>query len=658
MGEFRTLKLPSDEWQAFCYNASIVIIGNEKAVPYSQPELYYKWQVALASSPEQLWTHVADTDRLNRDIGFSEIVRLDDADVVNNRKRASQVIAGRLEQEWVEEPFQWVRPYHYRTLRNYTQGIFHYVRQQLDMQPMPDGTTHLTYQLWVMPRTLLVRPLVHRSFNNMAFGELFKYYDTMIQTGEASFAPPPFTQDVDSDAPHALDLQERLTQMRHRLFKAGASSTVVEHLIDHIDRADDMSLMRIRPYVLADVWQLPRRDVLETCLFATRAGLLDMSWDLLCPLCRNRKDSVTSLDEITQTVHCDVCQIDYAANFEQSVEITFKPNATVRKVAWAEYCVGGPEVTPHIKAQQLLAPGEQTTLQLRLNPGRYRVRTMTQRGGQYLRAGQAGAAQFEVSASGLSKWVPTEPDLMRNLRTRLLNDTDEEQLFVIEHLEWSDNAVTAAEITTKQVFRDLFSSEALRPNDHISIGSLTVVFTDLRGSTQMFHEMGDAPAFGLVMQHFDVLRESIRQHDGTIVKTIGDAVMAVFQRSDDAVYAMLQAQEQLREQGAAGQQLALRVGIHAGKCIAVTLNERLDYFGQTINMAARLEGLSGGGDMVLSDDVYRDPGVQRLLGENTGHFRVGGFQAELKGFPAERYRLWRLVPTEAATPTEATAWFG
>lgn len=616
----------------------------------SSSEMHFQWQLTLHSSPEQLWTFVADTDRLNRDIGFSEITLLDNADVTNNRKRAQQVIMGRLVQEWTEEPFQWVRPYLYSTLRNYTKGIFQYIRQQADLNPLESGGTELMYQIWVQPKYRCLSFFIRRSFNGLPFVQLFEHYDQMIQSGDVAFAPPPFTTRGFSD--EDIDAIVRSSNIRKNLINMGAKEPIVERLLKHLNVADDLSLINIRPYALADIWHMPRREVLEACLIGTRVGLLDMSWDLLCPLCRSRKDSVSNLSDVGSTVHCETCQIDYTANFEQSVELTFKPNASIRTIETFEYCVGGPEVTPHIQVQQLLAPAENIDVQVNLAPGRYRVRTVTERGGKYFRVWEGNQDALHVQASELDGRDSTEPDVVPTVTLRLTNDTDSEQLFITEHLRWTDKAVTAAEVTTRQVFRDLFSSEVLRQNEKVSVGSLTILFTDLRGSTQMFQEIGDAPAFGLVLQHFDVLREAIQEHDGAIVKTIGDAVMAVFQQPDNALKAMFQAQATLRTEDGIGKALALRVGIHTGKCIAVTLNDRLDYFGTTVNTAARLEGLSSGGDIVISDAVFTDPAVKRFLKENQKHLHVAGFQEELKGISGIRHKLWRLAPIATTLPAE------
>ena len=139
------------------------------------------------------------------------------------------------------------------------------------------------------------------------------------------------------------------------------------------------------------------------------------------------------------------------------------------------------------------------------------------------------------------------------------------------------------------------------------------MFTDLRNSTQLYREIGDATAFGRVMNHFDVLEKVIAEEDGALVKTIGDAVMAVFRRPASALKAMLSAQEMLAAPPQGNAPLTLKAGVHTGPCIAVTLNDRLDYFGSTVNMAARLEGLSTGNDVIISHALYDDPEVRAFL---------------------------------------------
>ncbi|HEX8293002.1 MAG TPA: adenylate/guanylate cyclase domain-containing protein, partial [Pyrinomonadaceae bacterium] len=199
-------------------------------------------------------------------------------------------------------------------------------------------------------------------------------------------------------------------------------------------------------------------------------------------------------------------------------------------------------------------------------------------------------------------------------------------------------------------FRDLFAAEALRPGDRINVGQMAILFTDLRNSTRLYREIGDAVAFGAVMNHFDVLREEIAAEGGSVVKTLGDAVMAVFPRPAPALRAIISAQAALASPPEGVRPLALKAGLHAGPCIAVTLNGRLDYFGSNVNIAARLEPLSNGGDCVITADVRRDPEVADLLEDPAGGLAAERSEAVLKGFDDESFELWRVRRAGAQVP--------
>ena len=168
-------------------------------------------------------------------------------------------------------------------------------------------------------------------------------------------------------------------------------------------------------------------------------------------------------------------------------------------------------------------------------------------------------------------------------------------------------------MTSLQVFRDLFASEVVRPGEEISIGSVTLMFTDLRDSTRLYRKIGDASAFGRVREHFDVLEQAIASEGGAIVKTMGDAVMATFQHPVAALRAVWNAQTKIAARGEP--MLWLKVGLHKGPCIVVNLNDRLDYFGSTVNIAARLPGFSQGGELIFSEAVQEDPEVREFLAE-------------------------------------------
>jgi class 3 adenylate cyclase len=609
------------------------------------PREYHKrWEFDLKSSPERLWPFIADTNRFNRDTGVPPIqVEPDQKRLPNARRKLRLSIYG-LPVEWEEQPFEWVKPFRFGVERVYSKGPMARLRMLAQLTPKPEGGTHLIYEVWSTPRNIPGAVAIPMQLNFVVaprFRESIQKYDDSAVAGAVIETPQPNTSQS------IFDLQ-RLAALKQKLL-ADVQSTegatrIAEQLIDFLEHGDDLAVSRIRAYELADQWQEPRRLVLEVCLRATRVGLLDFQWDLLCPLCRGAKQSSFSLKEIESSVHCGTCKIDFTANFDRYVELRFRPNPAVRRVEVPSFCIGSPQWTPHIVAQQLLPPREKRELNIPLELGNYRLRTLELRGSQDVTVTPEGETSAQVTLSD-NAWNPEPLRVRERFSLSLNNETDVEQLLILERMEWSDQATTAAEVTSLQMFRDLFATEALRPGEQISVGTLTILFTDLRHSTQLYREIGDATAFGRVMSHFDVVKKSIAEHDGAIVKTIGDAVMAVFRSAADGLRAMLEVQETLASPSDGSIPLTLKAGLNTGPCIAVTLNDRLDYFGSTVNMAARLECLSSGSDVIISRSVYEDPKVQEVI-ESEG-LLAEEFDMSLKGFDDERFELWRVSHKKA-----------
>ena len=608
------------------------------------PELHYRWEWQLRSSPEQLWPFVTDTNRFNRDVGLPAVHSADDETGSNARQNLRFSRLG-IQVEWEEEPFEWVRPYRFGVHRRYSAGPVASTRVLVELIPQPEGGTLLVYRTWVRPGNPLgmaAIPAVMGLSTRRAFGAAFRKYDELAMETEP---------EGPQDAPLALEEDDalvpggraRLDAMRRVLAERTGEPELVARLAEVVEKGDDFTLARLRPYALADAWGVPRRRVLETCLHATRAGLFDLRWDLLCPLCRGAKESGSTLAEMKQQAHCETCNIGFDANFDRSVELTFRASPTVRRVEERSFCVGGPQLTPHIVAQQLLAAGDRRSVVVPLEAGRYRLRTLGLAGGRFLVATPDGTQEATLTAES-GGWPHDELEVSLAPTLRFENATDAEQLFVLERTAWSDQAATAAEATTLQVFRDLFSSELLRPGERISVGSLTVLFTDLRDSTSFYRQVGDAPAFGQVLDHFEMLKEAIAEEDGALVKTIGDAVMAVFRRPISALRAIVDAQRRL---ASGASPFYLKAGMHHGPCIAVTMNDRLDYFGSVVNMAARLERLSSGEDIIISEVVRQDPEVAAFLAAPENELAVEQFEAQLKGFDKERFNLWRVARSPA-----------
>jgi class 3 adenylate cyclase len=274
--------------------------------------------------------------------------------------------------------------------------------------------------------------------------------------------------------------------------------------------------------------------------------------------------------------------------------------------------------------------------------GLYQVRARGIEGVQTFRI-QGGGHPLVRIELGAGHTHAEEPVVAPDGSLKVVNGDSEWRLAVVERVAWGDQAVTATAVTSRHTFRDLFAREILRPGERISAGSISIVFTDLKNSTRLYREIGDAPAFGRVLSHFDIVRAAASEAGGTVVKTMGDAVMAVFTDPAAALRAMRTAQAALAAPGGARAPLALKCSIHQGPCLAIGQNDRLDYFGTTVNVASRLCALSTGADIVVSGPILGDPGVAAILADPGEGLTATPEAAELKGIGETPFEYWRLA---------------
>ena len=594
-------------------------------------EYHYTWTWDLTSPPEALWPLVSDTNRFNRDTGLPPMQLLG----ISNGVKLVKFKIPLFRVEWEEEPFEWTYPYRFGILRRYRKGPLAEMRVDCRLERLQPSGTRIIYDVLVKSANILgdmIIPLAIGIISPKQSETAFKLYDRIASSGVP-----------ESILPNRKNLstngRTRFQVMRERLKDQGVGEAILNPLYEFLYHADDLSIQRMRPYALADGWGVPRCAVLEAFLRATRVGMLNLYWDLLCPECRGVAEDHARLNDIHALSHCSTCQIDFKVNFDHNVEVIFRPNPSVRAVdETVEFCVGSPQRQPHIAFSLIVPPHEELPFSTTLNEGRYSLRSPQLSGAQILLATNGGAEKIglRVSKRGWPTGV-TELGLMPYIR--LINETDQAQTVELMRTAWSDQAATAADVTTLQVFRDLFSTEVLRPGEEISVGATTLMFTDLRNSTKLYREIGDAPAFGRVREHFEILEQAVAAEGGSIVKTMGDAIMAAFRSPVSAVRAIWTVQKKLAEQGTPP--LSLKVGIHNGPCIVVNLNDRLDYFGSTVNIAARLPNFSVGGEAILSESIRNDEEVIDFLDKNAPPNSLMRFQGEIRGYD-QSMNMWRI----------------
>ena len=601
----------------------------------------YRWTWDLRSPPAALWPLVSNTDRFNRDCGLPPF------EVRRPAGGAPPELGVRLLRssylgivgEWQEREFEWVQPVRFAVQRTFTRGPLLAMLQSCELAPGASGGTRLAYEMRVEPRNLLGAAIVPFAVGvrmRLAAGRVLGRYDEAAARGSATAEQPRPAAEVGRTRARLAPIASRLVA------EARQPGDLVERLCGFVSSSDDLSASKIRPYALADAWGAGRRETLDLFLNATRAGMLDLSWEVLCPHCRGSRQGGPSLDSVRAEAHCDSCGIDFTVNFDQSVELTFSPNPGVRQVERLQYCVGGPQVTPHVVAQKRLAPGECLFVAMSYPAGRYRVRAQGSDIQHAFRVERQGPAAATIRIEP-GPAPSTEPSVAPDGVLTIQNAEAAVRMVVIERVAWTDQSATAAAVTSRQSFRDLFSREILRQGERISVGAMTIVFTDLKNSTRMYREIGDAPAFGRVLGHFDVLKAAVSQGGGAVVKTMGDAVMAAFTEPVEALRAMRRAQAELARAEGGLQPLALKCSIHRGPCLAISQNEHLDYFGTTVNVCSRLCSLSTGSDIVVTAPVLEDAGVAATLADPALRLGASREAAPLRGMGDSPFEFWRVA---------------
>jgi class 3 adenylate cyclase len=439
--------------------------------------------------------------------------------------------------------------------------------------------------------------------------------------------------------------------------------------IEHAVRAaPDRELCRVNVLDFAARHGLDEEHAIAAFLHAARLGLFELAWSVLCPGCGGVLDAGTTLKTINRDRYdCQLCAAGYKPTLDEMVEVTFTVSPRVRRIAGHD-----PDALPELEYYRQmfwssgvdlpeslgdslagftvdsieLPPGEKAVLSVQLPNEFVIVFDPVTHGTQFLDVKGEPTRERQTLSMVFNKVkAPAGKIEMRPgpLRLALENRTDRRVLPALwiagdrlhDLLGKRKPFLTAKRLLTNQTFRDIYRVDLLDIDQRLKITSLTFLFTDLKGSTALYERVGDLVAYDLVRQHFQILQKVVAAQAGAVVKTIGDAVMATFPTPDRALAAALHMRDEMARINAErrNEDLLLKIGIHEGPCLAVVLNESQDYFGQTVNMAARVQGLASSRAILVTKAVLEDAKVAKIL-EDSG-LQPTMQRASLRGIAAE-----------------------
>jgi len=414
----------------------------------------------------------------------------------------------------------------------------------------------------------------------------------------------------------------------------------------------DRALARVNVLDFARREGLAEERAIAAFLHAAQIGLFDMSWNVLCPSCGGVLDANTSLKTVrSEEYHCAFCNIDNEPTLDDMVEVSFTVSPRARRIAahnpddlpiWEYYRqvfwgtgvdLPGDDLDAAMQKITLdaveLPAGDKALLSLQLPAGSAIVLEPVTHTAQFIEVkGEPTSDRQNLALVYHNVRATTGTTELRPgpLRLSLDNRTGARVLPAIWVVNDAMNELigkrrpylTAKRLLSNQTFRDIYRTETLDVDQRLKITSLTFLFTDLKGSTELYERVGDLVAFDLVREHFHTLNEIVSAEGGAVVKTIGDAVMATFLTPDHGLAAALRMREAMRRlnESHGREDLLLKIGIHEGPCLAVNLNERQDYFGQTVNIASRVQGLAVSRSILATAPVVHNPRSASLLGSN------------------------------------------
>ena len=416
----------------------------------------------------------------------------------------------------------------------------------------------------------------------------------------------------------------RLELCLSRLAKQpGTDASVVNALSTWLTQSSPFERLRISPHSVAECGNLDVHAVVNAFLLGTQVELFDLSWEVHCPRCNMLTEQFNDLAHAREQSSCPMCEFSFRADLSNQIEVTFSLNRAIEDLGFPPVC--SPPAILDPRGNIACPQGQYVSTVVELAQGQYRYFcpltrskgvldvagiqseeiqsvTVTQLAGNELapraltvRPGRIQVVLHNVGHPISGLWIHTN---------RLSEDLP---------LSALKRRLSGLELLHYPIYQRLFGDRVLSARERLQVSSVTIVFTDITGSTRMYEELGDPQAYNLVRDHFEIIQQIFESCGGRLVKTIGDAVMASFLSNRSALRAVDNAQRRLEQYSQSvpnAERLQLRFGMHRGPAIMVNLNGQMDYFGRTVNKAARVQTVARSNELSVSEEVFTDPDFQ------------------------------------------------
>lgn len=552
------------------------------------------WQYSLNVKPSQIWPYLIDTSKMNKELGLPPWQEK----TIKGELHASTVTLGRT-QEWIEKPWIWQHEKELQNHRLYSRGWMTEQRGVFTVTPTDTGCTVGIYFCWGF-RTIFSQALfsIAAPLLKKNFAKFFAQKETLIASSANNMADLMMAK-FEERKKQAAD---KRAQLKEFYLSQGQWNETLEKFVEYLLHEDELDLDRIHLKKVSAVLKVDLHELFDATAALLKHGYLSLTWDVICPHCRGATSSEVKLAQIQAKNSCEACEVDFSLDQEESVEIVFHLTEKLRSIPKQVYCAAEPAKKKHIKLFQNVPGRTQRKFEMMLPPGRYR-----------LRAKKINKLfPFEVSLSATNSQIQWDTQkagagvlqVKPSFSLELENTLNEETYITAEESWWFRDHLFPGEVLSSPSLREFFTQDHLDMGVKLNVGNQVLVFTDIVGSTPMYKEVGDAKAFTLVQRHYTEISKIITESDGVIVKFIGDAVMAAFLDMESAFHACVKIHQSFHSDRK-DSPIKLRISLHRGPVLCANLNVGLDFFGTTVNNAAKIQKWANAHQIAILPDIWQ-----------------------------------------------------
>ena len=482
----------------------------------------YDFQWNLNATAKQLWPLVSDTDRFNQAMGLPAVEFTFDHSG-SQRKVFAKANFNGMKVRWREHPFQWIIQNQMSVLREFEVGPFEWVTSTVELHPLAGGQTRLIHRFLVKPRGLLGKLMTPIQFNLMTKRSLNQTYSKLERiandTSCAYACDAPFSKPVKLSRAQRNALDSRVQQLAVSI----PNGPLVKDFAKLIGTVADSFAARMRPIPLSQRLECSLETAIQICLRGVEVGLLNMSWDVICPVCRIAAGNAPALSRFKDHEHCKVCDLDFEVDFNKSVEVIFSVHPEIRPIELKTYCIGGPFHAPHVLAQNRLLANQFVDVGTTLSRGKYKIcgpQLVDQPVVKVHDEATKSRAEYVVGASS-----PQMSDLKPGAGCiHIENKAETEVIVRLEQAAGGDDSVTAAMASQLPLFQKLFPQDVVTCKELTDLSNVYLLGIKLLDVNRLIDDLGEMRVrqyMILLQKHFEMAAADCRliecTHDSILV---------------------------------------------------------------------------------------------------------------------------------------------